>query len=101
MMIGTVAAIGAESGQQFLYAENKNGYEFFNIQYVYLYRECRYGEQIQLENNTPKTHEQPAEKYYPFCFVHPGPGTDPGPSAAIAPVYRSLPVFPVHSLAAF
>jgi rod shape-determining protein MreC len=55
LMIGKVAAIGADPASNFYTLKIKTSTNFFNIQYVYVIENARYGEQIQLETNTPKT----------------------------------------------
>jgi rod shape-determining protein MreC len=55
LMIGKVAAIGADPASNFYTLKIKTATNFFNIQYVYVIKNARYGEQIQLESNTPKT----------------------------------------------
>jgi rod shape-determining protein MreC len=55
LMIGKVAAIGADPASNFYTLKIKTSTNFFNIQYVYVIENARYGEQIQLESNTPKT----------------------------------------------
>lgn len=55
MMIGTVAAISAESSSNFYTLKIKTATNFFNIQYVYLIENARFAEQVQLETHTIKT----------------------------------------------
>lgn len=55
LMIGTVAEISSESSSNFYNLKIKTATNFFSLQYVYLVGNVRYAEQVQLENNTPKT----------------------------------------------
>ncbi|MCA6450099.1 MAG: rod shape-determining protein MreC [Chitinophagaceae bacterium] len=55
LMIGTVAEISSESSSNFYNLKIKTATNFFSLQYVYLVANVRYAEQVQLENNTPKT----------------------------------------------
>jgi rod shape-determining protein MreC len=50
LMVGTVASIASESASNFYTLKIKTATNFFNIQYVYLIENARYGEQFQLEN---------------------------------------------------
>lgn len=52
LMVGTVAEISSESASNFYTMKVKTATNFFNIQYVYLIKNARYGEQVQLESNT-------------------------------------------------
>lgn len=52
LMIGTVAEISSESASNFYTMKVKTATNFFNLQYVYLIKNARYGEQVQLESNT-------------------------------------------------
>ena len=55
LMVGTVAAITAESSSNFYTLKIKTVTNFFSIQYVYLIENVRYAEQVQLETNPAKT----------------------------------------------
>ena len=50
LMVGTVASIASESASNFYTLKIKTATNFFNIQYVYLIENARYGEQFRLEN---------------------------------------------------
>ena len=54
LMIGTVAEIASESASNFYTLKIKTATNFFNIQYVYLIKNVRYVEQVQLESNSSK-----------------------------------------------
>jgi len=54
LMIGKVASISSDQASNFYTLKVKTATNFFNIQYVYLIENARYGEQVQIESNTPK-----------------------------------------------
>ena len=54
LMVGTVAAISAESASNFYTLKIKTATNFFSIQYVYAIKNALYTKQIQLENSATK-----------------------------------------------
>lgn len=55
LLVGTVAAITAESSSNFYTLKIRTTTNFYSIQYVYLIENVRYAEQVQLETNPAKT----------------------------------------------
>ena len=55
LLVGTVAAISAESSSNFYTLKIRTTTNFYSIQYVYLIENVRYAEQVQLETNPAKT----------------------------------------------